>query len=67
MAAKKKPLDTRSAADLGVQELVGTGAAKIKVQKIYVPPKTQGAEILEGSATDVAEGLVAKIKELGLL
>ena len=67
MAAKKKPLDTRSAADLGVQELVGTGAAKIKVQEIYVPPKTQGAEILEGSATDVAEGLVAKIKELGLL
>jgi electron transfer flavoprotein beta subunit len=67
MAAKKKPLDTKTAADLGVADAVGAGAAKVTIGKIYLPPKTEGAEILEGSASEVAAGLVAKIKELGLL
>ena len=37
------------------------------IQKIYPPPKGDGAEILSGSADEVVTKLVGKIKELGLL
>ena len=67
MAAKKKPVDTKTAADLGVGDAVGAGAAKVEIEKIYVPPKGEGAELVEGSADEVAAKLVGKIKELGLL
>ena len=67
MAAKKKPLDVKTAADLGVADVVGAGAAKVKIEKIAPPPKGDTAELLEGSTGDVVAGLVNKIKELGLL
>ena len=67
MQAKKKPIDVKTAADLGLDGQVGAGAAKIKVEKIYVPPKADTAELLEGSTDELAGQLVGKIKELGLL
>ena len=67
MAAKKKPLDVKSVADLGLSGQVGAGAAKVKIEKIAPPPKGDRAEILEGSPDEVAAALVGKIKELGLL
>ena len=67
MAAKKKPLDVKTAADLGVADAVGAGAAKVKIEQIAAPPKGESAEILGGSTDDVVGGLVNKIKELGLL
>jgi electron transfer flavoprotein beta subunit len=67
MAAKKKPIDVKTAADLGVAGRVGAAGARVKIQKIYSPPKGTGAEILKGSADEVESGLVGKIKELGLL
>jgi electron transfer flavoprotein beta subunit len=67
MAAKKKPLDVKSVADLGLAGQVGAGAAKIKIEKIAPPPKGDRAEILSGSTDEVVAGLVTKIKELGLL
>jgi electron transfer flavoprotein beta subunit len=67
MAAKKKPIDVKTAADLGVAGAVGAGAAKTKIEKVYVPPKGTGAEILTGNADEVVGKLVGKIKELGLL
>jgi electron transfer flavoprotein beta subunit len=67
MAAKKKPIDVKSVADLGIAGQVGAAAAKIKIEKLYTPPKGQGAEILSGSVDDVVGKLVGKIKELGLL
>jgi electron transfer flavoprotein beta subunit len=67
MAAKKKPLDVKTAADLGLSGQVGAAAAKIKIEKIAPPPKGDRAEILEGSTGDVVGSLVTKIKELGLL
>jgi electron transfer flavoprotein beta subunit len=67
MAAKKKTIDVKTAADLGVAGQVGAGAAKAAIEKIYVPPKGQGAEIVSGSADQVVQKLVGKIKELGLL
>src|SRR5262245_9129045 len=67
MAAKKKPIDVKTAADLGVAAAVGAGNAKTKIEKVYVPPKGSGAEILAGNADEVVGKLVGKIKELGLL
>ncbi len=67
MKAKKKPLDVKTAADLGLSGQVGAGAAKVKVESISPPPKGDRAEIIEGSAAEAAAGLMAKIKELGLL
>ena len=65
MQAKKKPLETRGVADLGLQE--SDVAPKVTVEKLYTPPKGEGAELLQGSASEVAQQLVTKIKELGLL
>jgi electron transfer flavoprotein beta subunit len=67
MAAKKKPLDVKTAADLGVAGQVGAGAAKVKVTKIAPPPKGDRAEIVQGTTDQVVASLVNKIKELGLL
>ena len=67
MAAKKKPIDVKTAADLGVAGQVGAGAAKAQVEKIFVPPKGQGAEMVTGTTDEVVAKLVGKIKELGLL
>ncbi len=67
MQAKKKPVDAKSAADLGVADQVGEAARKIKIDKLYPPPKGDQAEILQGSTDEVASQLVGKIKELGLL
>ena len=58
MQAKKKPVDVKTAADLGLGGQVGAGAAKIKVEKIYVPPKADTAEILQGSTDELAGQLV---------
>jgi electron transfer flavoprotein beta subunit len=67
MAAKKKPLDVKTAADLGLAGQVGASAAKVKIEEIAPPPKGDTAEILSGSTDEVVNGLVGKIKELGLL
>jgi electron transfer flavoprotein beta subunit len=67
MAAKKKPLDVKTAEDLGLVGSVGAAAAKVRIQRIYQPPKGDGAEIVSGSPDEVVAKLVGKIKELGLL
>jgi len=67
MQAKKKPVDVKTVADLGLDGQVGAAGAKVKIDRIYSPPKAEGAEILEGGTDEVVSGLLAKIKELGLL
>jgi electron transfer flavoprotein beta subunit len=67
MAAKKKPLDVKTAADLGLAGKVGAGAAKVTITKIAPPPKGDRADIVQGTTDQVVASLVTKIKELGLL
>ena len=67
MAAKKKPFDVKTAADLGLAGQVGAAGAKMSIEKIYVPLKGEGAEMIEGSPAEVAEALLGKIRELGVL
>ncbi len=66
MQAKKKPVDVKTMADLGVSD-AGAGGVKAKIEKVYVPAKSDTAEILSGSADEIAGQLVTKIKELGVL
>ena len=67
MAAKKKPLDTKTLDDLGLAGQAGGDAAKLSFEKVATPLKGDTAEILEGSTDQIVSGLVGKIKELGLL
>ncbi len=67
MAAKKKPLDVKSVADLDLAGQVGAAAARVSIAQIAPPPKGDKAEILEGSTDQIVSGLMTKIKELGLL
>jgi electron transfer flavoprotein beta subunit len=66
MQAKKKPVDVKSLADLGVSD-AGAGGVKAKIDKVYAPPKSATADMLEGSTDEIVSKLVGKIKELGLL
>jgi electron transfer flavoprotein beta subunit len=67
MQAKKKPVDVKTLADLGVADQAGAGAVKAKIEKIYVPAKGDSAEIIGGSTDEIVGQLITKIKELGLL
>jgi len=67
MQAKKKPVDVKSLADLGLAGAVGGANNKTAIKKIYVPKKGDSAEILKGSTDEIVSQLVTKIKELGLL
>ena len=67
MAAKKKPFDVKSIADLGLSGQVGATAAKVHIDKVSPLAKSQSAEIIAGSTDEMAAGLLGKIRELGLL
>ena len=67
MQAKKKPVDVKTLADLGLADSASAAQNKTKINKIYVPAKGDTAEILSGSTDEVVGQLVTKIKELGLL
>ncbi len=67
MQAKKKPVDVKTVADLGLAGEVGAAGATVKIEKIYHPPKSDTAELIEGSTSEIAQQLLGKIKELGLL
>jgi electron transfer flavoprotein beta subunit len=67
MQAKKKPVDVKTLAGLGLADSAGAAQNKTTVNKIYVPAKGDTAELLEGSTDEVVGQLVTKIKELGLL
>ncbi len=65
MQAKKKPLDQKTLGDLGLD--ASAVAPRVTIEKVYAPPKGEGAELLEGSADEIAQKFVGKVKELGLL
>ena len=66
MQAKKKPVDVKTLADLGVSD-AGAANVKAKIDKVYVPQKGDTAQILTGSTDEIVGQLITKIKELGLL
>ena len=65
MQAKKKPFDKKTLGDLGLD--AGSVAPKAQIEKVYSPPKGEGAELVQGTPEEAASQIVTKIKELGLL
>ena len=61
MKAKKKRLDVKKAADLGVADL-GEAGSKTKFIKMFFPVSEHKAEIIEGDAKTAAKKLVDKLK-----
>ena len=64
MAAKKKEVRIVGLADLGLDAAqVGGGASRIRTIKIAPPPKGKGADLLTGSASEIAQELLRRIRE----
>jgi electron transfer flavoprotein beta subunit len=64
MAAKKKEFRTVDLAAIGLDPaVVGGAGARMRTLRLASPPKGKGAEILSGSADDVARELVRRIRE----
>ena len=65
MKAKKKPVDVKTVADLGVDAgTVGDGNRKLKIKALRFPPERQSVRMIEGeSAVDIAAQLVKVLHE----
>ncbi|NNL76568.1 MAG: electron transfer flavoprotein subunit beta/FixA family protein [Desulfobacterales bacterium] len=65
MKAKKKPVDVKSIADLGLDPAtVGAANRKVKIKKLNFPPERQAVKMVEGeSAQDKAAELVRVLHE----
>ena len=60
MKAKKKPLDVKSLADIGVDAAtVGAGSRKLNIKALNMPPERQAVRMVEGETpADIAAELV---------
>jgi electron transfer flavoprotein beta subunit len=64
MAAKRKEMRVVKLADVGLAaDQAGGAAARMRILSMAPPPKGEGAELVEGSADEVAAELVRRIKE----
>jgi electron transfer flavoprotein beta subunit len=69
MGAKKKPLDTKSAPNVGIEaDRVGEGGSKTTVLAINPPPQKEAGEIIEDEDTnETVEKIVAWLEERKLI
>src|SRR5215212_2494471 len=69
MGAKKKPLETKSTGDAGIEgDRVGDGGSRTKVLAINPPPQKEAGEIIEDEDTDeTVQRIVAWMDERKLL
>ena len=69
MGAKKKQLDTKAIADVGIEaDKVGAGGSRTKVLAINPPPAKEAGEIIEDEDTnETVEKIVAWLDERKLL
>ena len=64
MAAKRKPIDEKSPADLGLSpEDVGSSGSGLEVLSVFFPETGEGAQMLDGEPEDVAKVLVEKLQK----
>jgi electron transfer flavoprotein beta subunit len=64
MKAKKKPLEIKTLADLGLSaDEVGTQGAKLKVASMELPTERQAGRLLEGDTADKAKELTRLLHE----
>jgi len=59
-------IPVQGAGDLGLDAVaVGEAGAMVTVEELFLPPKGEGAEMLEGDDEEMVEQLVAKLREQG--
>ena len=64
MKAKKKPLETKTLADLGLSaDEVGAQAARVSVTSMEMPQERQAGRMLEGDSAEKAKELVRLLHE----
>jgi len=64
MAAKRKPLDRVTAADLGLDPgEVGAAGSRVELIEVGFPESGAGAQLIEGDAATAARELVAKLRD----
>ncbi|HTY12680.1 MAG TPA: electron transfer flavoprotein subunit beta/FixA family protein [Candidatus Omnitrophota bacterium] len=64
MRAKKAEIKTLSAADIEAdQTITGLKGSPTRVMKIFAPPQKGGGEMLSGSADEMVNALVTKLRE----
>ncbi len=64
MKAKRKPIDTPSPSDLGLDpSAIGHAGAGVEIVSVDFPASGKGAEMLEGSPEEVAALLVDKLQK----
>jgi electron transfer flavoprotein beta subunit len=62
MKAKKKPLEEKTVADLGIDVAeCGEGARKVKILEIMPPPERQGGKIIDGETPQEKAAALAKM------
>ncbi len=63
MKAKRKPIDSVSVADLGLEPTdVGLAGSRLEVLEVMFPESGEGAEMIEGDAATMARTLVEKLQ-----
>jgi electron transfer flavoprotein beta subunit len=69
MGAKKKPLETHAAAEVGIEaDQVGEAGSKTRVLEINPPPAKEPGEIIEDEDTnETVEKIVAWLDERKLI
>lgn len=64
MQAKKKEIKRMSLADLSIDSnIVGKGAAKIKVQRLHLPTPRVGGRIIEGEVPEATKEVVKALRD----
>jgi len=62
----KMEIPVQTAGELGLDtSSVGSTGAMVMVEELFLPPKGEGAEMLEGDDEEMVEQLVAKLREQG--
>lgn len=63
MKAKRKPLDTPSPADLGLDPAtIGAAGSRVEILEVSFPDSGEGAQILEGDAASQVATLISKLQ-----
>jgi electron transfer flavoprotein beta subunit len=66
--ATKKEIELSDLDDLGLQESeVGEAGSKIRLEKLFLPPVGERAQILEGSPQEVSAELIGLLKDKGVI
>lgn len=61
--AREKPLEVLGFTDLGLDQAVVEAAAGFRIRSLSLPPETEGAEMLSGSAAEMAARIAELLRE----